>query len=1016
MPRPRKPASQPDKTSVHAEGRSVAVGGDVINSTIVIGDNVHIQSGRTPLGAELISKLTEQYKRAIEREWSILRVNEVEISLKDVYVMLQAVASLPPKELDKKAELAELPERMRHAGFEPKESNPVRVELSQALKEAQHLVLLGEPGGGKSTTLQFIGLCFVHEDWAEARLQLTEQKIPIKLDLRGYADILAEPGTAMEQALNRAVREFLRDLSEEDARELLHEWSDEGRLLVLLDGLDEVSDQHRRAVHDEIQKFASWMTDRKCRLVVTSRLAGYSAMGGNFKEFILKPFEHSEEAIPYLQSWLAVLRQDWKQEQAQTEAINLHDRMNAQPALRRILDNPLLLRISAQVYARDRQIATSRADLYQRHIEELWVRAVERGVDRNKKDDVWKAIEYFAWGLQTNNLPSISTEMEIILRENMGLVVRVGEKLAFSHTTLQEYFVAQRLGRAWQENQNGAWAFLRLRLHISTWREALLLLCGSLDPEKAGELVLDVISASGPFENRLYRDKLLGATLLGENRTIMPSIRKKVIYQLIRLLKYGNWEVCSAVIRVLGETKPPEAVPELIQIMKDKDKTVRETAIMALGEIKASEAIPALIQAFQDVEKDVRRSAVAALIEIKEPKAVPVLIQALQEKDKEVRKMAIEVLGGIQSANSLPYLIRALQDEDEGVRLTALAELEGMKAPEAFPGLIRELKDDEDWYSRRMLDEYLKEVRTPDVIPYMLPLLEDSDADIRGKALWAIRRMELTKCIEALPALIEALDDEEEFVCGKALQLVEEILDNPKAQEKARNTLPGLTRLLQSPDVYKRLIAVNVLARTRLLEAVPILIKAFTDNNQRVCDEAIYGFKLFNSREAVIQLQRSLHNENSDIRLNAVRALRETKTRDALLYIDQMLSDDDGRVRVKALRALCQIKLKEAVPELIHAIQDRDKEVRLEAVLLLGELQAQEAASDVMRLLSDSEMRGRALWALGEMRVKQSIPELIRALQDDDSRIQDIAVWAVGRIKAIEAVPHLLQILRDETG
>jgi len=101
MPKPRKPTSKSEPPSVPVEGRSVVIGGNVTNSNIVLADNVHIQSGRPSLGADRISKLTEQYKRAVEREWSVLRVNEVEIPLKDVFVMLQAVATPLPKDLEK---------------------------------------------------------------------------------------------------------------------------------------------------------------------------------------------------------------------------------------------------------------------------------------------------------------------------------------------------------------------------------------------------------------------------------------------------------------------------------------------------------------------------------------------------------------------------------------------------------------------------------------------------------------------------------------------------------------------------------------------------------------------------------------------------------------------------------------------------------------------------------------------------------------------------------------------------
>ena len=108
--------------------------------------------------------------------------------------------------LERRPELPPVPERWEHiggpAGGPERPPEPPRpVPLAQALKEAHHLTLLGEPGAGKTTTLQFVGLCFARPGWARARLELEEGRIPILLDLRRYADVLAGPGPRMEEAL-----------------------------------------------------------------------------------------------------------------------------------------------------------------------------------------------------------------------------------------------------------------------------------------------------------------------------------------------------------------------------------------------------------------------------------------------------------------------------------------------------------------------------------------------------------------------------------------------------------------------------------------------------------------------------------------------------------------------------------------------------------------------------------------------------------------------------------------------
>ena len=243
--------------------------------------------------SDLFSKWTETYKQAVEEEWSILRVGDAQVPLEDVYIMLQALPAQAPSVQEKRPEFGDVPERLQHAGLErdSREPMPVPLALSKALGDAPSLALLGEPGSGKSTVLQFIGLCFVHGNWSSSRLLLKEERIPVKINLREHAELLTRPGPGLEKALSSSVREYLRRISEEQVLELIHNWQDNKQLLVLLDGLDEVPDALRPVVRGEINKFTASEHGRKCRLVVSSRLAGYVSLGGSFREFTLKPFE-----------------------------------------------------------------------------------------------------------------------------------------------------------------------------------------------------------------------------------------------------------------------------------------------------------------------------------------------------------------------------------------------------------------------------------------------------------------------------------------------------------------------------------------------------------------------------------------------------------------------------------------------------------------------------------------------------------------------------------------------------
>lgn len=135
-------------------------------------------------------------------------------------------------------------QRIRDVFSEPQPSETpdawraYRAELAHdAMNLHRHLMLLGDPGGGKSIFMQHIAAYLAHQ---AMQPNTATAVIPIVLRLRRLAHVFAKHDTAMH-AIFHACHEQIRDISNESMSEsLLNEAFLRGNVCLLADGLDEV--------------------------------------------------------------------------------------------------------------------------------------------------------------------------------------------------------------------------------------------------------------------------------------------------------------------------------------------------------------------------------------------------------------------------------------------------------------------------------------------------------------------------------------------------------------------------------------------------------------------------------------------------------------------------------------------------------------------------------------------------------------------------------------------------------
>ncbi|MCI0397639.1 MAG: metallophosphoesterase [Chloroflexi bacterium] len=289
---------------------------------------------------------------------------QVVLPLDEIYVGLQAAHDRPDvdrrvmqeelDEINKRLERVEDPkEREKQYRIWASQAHPLeqaleisspREELANIVQRHRQVVILGEPGSGKTTLLRYLTLRFALAILAEPERIFQPQawwddknawrlpdlgpvRLPILLRISHYAEARQkEPDLALLDYLPR----YFAGLQVPHADKLgplLQRLLEEGRCMVLLDGLDEIRDYtDRHNIAAAIGRFADvfretglpgWLT-RSLTFIQTRVEAKPEANSGND--------EAESMVIPWDKSVPEDVRQEWEKQIKQRRRQRRHDR------------------------------------------------------------------------------------------------------------------------------------------------------------------------------------------------------------------------------------------------------------------------------------------------------------------------------------------------------------------------------------------------------------------------------------------------------------------------------------------------------------------------------------------------------------------------------------------------------------------------------------------------------------------------------------------------------------------
>lgn len=428
-------------------GRDEVVQGDVVHGDKIVGG----EPIRLPTAAEVqayLQAVRHAYARwadqPAEPDSSLVQPAGDPAFGPDVFITLRA-----------------LPMRVARYQAQPGGQPPPAQDLLAALATARRAIILGEPGSGKSTALERIA-------WATATDALATPAgqplaVPILAPLSGYRG-QADALPILDQALK------LHGLHLDNLASL-RQWlaGSNVQILLLLDGLNELRQEHRQNGLDAIRSYV--LDNPRHRVYLTCRTADFDAAAET---------EPALQVLPQAQIWTVEPLEDnirfWddaeghsdvreylRHDLGNTDGKRLYDKVRADDRLRTLARLPLFLWMIKETGVGGGELPVDRGGLVQKFMKSsrLWARTpfeLRERAERSLEALGWRMQELGALQIDGDELDAVldqergrrSYDLDAMRAalQSTGLLVDLHDgNFRLLHQLIQEYAAAAHLVR-----------------------------------------------------------------------------------------------------------------------------------------------------------------------------------------------------------------------------------------------------------------------------------------------------------------------------------------------------------------------------------------------------------------------------------------------------------------------------------------------------------------------------------------------------------------------------------------
>ncbi|MCK3684231.1 NACHT domain-containing protein [Maribellus sp. YY47] len=549
----------------------------------------------------LYQKTIKDYDNYINNKFKFLELRgfspkiagkEVQMELDDIFVPLSInkQTDLVPNILDENLELGE-------------DKNTFK---SIEILNHRTLVILGDPGSGKSTLLKYLSTLISTLRDSE---HILKNIVPVLFRLSDYSDYYKK--------YKKSIYEFITNHIDIQYQDIYKESFEYSNLLILMDGLDEITETSLRLkVTEQVTDLIARYPNN--RYFVTSRIVGYqeAKLGPTFSHYKLLSFREEEIEL-FANQWYKSIADhtDKDYEHADLLADTLFNSIKRNPSVLKLATNPLLMTIIAMIHYQGKKLPSKRIELYEISTDtflEHWVHLrISDESQLKDKSEILEILAPIAFEIHKSKSNALIEENEFkdiflkvyqeihtnstsseaktscrefikFIRQQTGFIYEKGVDdqgnrfYGFMHLTFEEYLSSIEFVSLWSEEE------LDLKDYIfqSRWTEIIRLSAsqirlsfkGKAGRTQTSKFIKDILEVDDNFPDA-FRPLQLVCLIVADDIAINDSIFNEILDKIFYILSNFKYQsLINSFIEVFREL-----------LLSEKQKFIIERIIKSLN-------------------------------------------------------------------------------------------------------------------------------------------------------------------------------------------------------------------------------------------------------------------------------------------------------------------------------------------------------------------------------------------------------------------------------------------------